>query len=781
MREKLIKEKVKQMMIVGLLIVLSACNDGNYKLYKDVNVEIDERVEDLLKRMTIEEKAAQMIGSSDRDEVDGHKVFINSKGELDLSLAKELFPNGLGHINRSSVFGSIDETVAFCNEIQQFFVEETRLGIPLLLIEEGLHGHMANGATLFPSTIALGSTWNPSLLEEVFSVVAKEVRARGENVTLNPVLDVARDPRWGRFEETMGEDPYLISTLGLAIVNGLQGRTLPISKEHVAATMKHYAAHGQPESGMNSSPPNADESTMFEIMLPAFKRVVQEGNVMMAMASYNEVNGIPVHVNSFLLRDILRDQWGFKGILISDGGGIRELISRHYVAADTAEAVVKAITAGVNMELPGRDMYKHIPELVKNGKLSESLLDDAVRHILYVKFNLGLFEDPYTPTDLAKKVIGCDEHRQMALKAAQEAIILLKNENNVLPIDKHKLKKIAVIGPNANTMLLGGYSRQPKNYVTPLEGIKNKVGQTSQVIYSEGCKLTESIADWYKDEFIPGDLAKNKERIRQAVQAVKGADVIILVLGENESIAREGWSESHLGDKSSLQLRGNQDDLFDQLAVTGIPIVTVLLHNGPLAIKNIYEKTNALLDGWYLGQESGTALADVLFGDVNPGGKLPATVPQSVGQVPVFYNHKTIARRGYVYDDALLLFPFGFGLSYTTFEIKLLGLSQQTISSKGKTTLQVEVTNSGSRMGSEVIQLYVRDQVASVTRPVKELIDFEKIWLKPGEKNIVEFEITTDKLTYNDGKGKEILEPGEFILMAGNSSQNVQTISLFVE
>ena len=495
------------------------------------------------------------------------------------------------------------------------------------------------------------------------------------------------------------------------------------------------------------------------------------------MASYNEIDGVPSHANKWLLREVLRKEWGFKGFVVSDYYAIWELGYRpdthgHFVAKDKLEACQLAVEAGVNIELPEPDCYLHLVELVCEGVLKERQLEELIAPMLYWKFKLGLFDDPYVDPAEAERVVGCDEHRQLALQAARETITLLKNENNLAPLDPAKLKTLAVIGPNANRMLLGGYSGLPKHNVTVLDGIKAKVGDRVKVLYSEGCKISLG-GSWQQDEVVASDPAEDRRQIVEAVEVAKQADVIVLAIGGNEQTSREAWGLKHMGDRTSLDLVGRQDELVDAMLATGKPVIVFLFNGRPLSISNVAKNVPVIFECWYLGQECGRAVADVLFGDVNPGGKLPISSPRSVGHLPVFYNYKPSARRGYLWDDASPLFPFGFGLSYTTFKLENVRLAKKRIARDGSTRVLVDVTNTGKRAGSEVVQMYIRDCVSSVTRPVKELKGFKKVSLNPGEMQTVVLEITPESLAFYDVNMNYVVEPGEFEILIGNSSRDV--------
>jgi beta-glucosidase len=495
------------------------------------------------------------------------------------------------------------------------------------------------------------------------------------------------------------------------------------------------------------------------------------------MASYNEIDGVPSHANRWLLRDVLRKEWGFKGFVVSDYYSIWELHHRpdthgHFVAADKKEACELAVKAGVNIEFPEPDCYLHLVELVRKRVLKESQLDELVAPMLFWKFQMGLFDDPFVNPDEAEKFVGSGQNRELALQAAHETITLLKNENDLLPLNSAKLKTMAVIGPNAHRSLLGGYSGMPKHNVTVLDGIRAKVGGRVKIVYSEGCKITTDGGSWQRDEVFPSSPEQDRKQIAEAVEAAKNADVIVLCIGGNEQTSREAWNLKHMGDRASLELLGAQNELARAMLATGKPVVGLLFNGSPLSINFLAEKVPAIFECWYLGQECGHAVADVLFGDFNPGGKLPITIPRSVGQLPAFYNYKPSARRGYLFDDVSPLFPFGFGLSYTKFTFKNLRLAKNKIKRGGATKVLADVTNTGKRAGTETVQLYIRDLVSSVTRPVKELKGFQKVFLEPGESKTVALEITPDSLAFYDINMKYVVEPGEFEIMVGSSSRN---------
>ncbi|HVO07997.1 MAG TPA: glycoside hydrolase family 3 N-terminal domain-containing protein [Burkholderiaceae bacterium] len=754
-------------------------------LYRDARADVDARVSDLLGRMTLEEKVAQMLSVWQ-----GKVALLDEHSQFDATKAAALYPHGFGSFARpSDRRGAVSPriapgrdtrgTVAMTNAIQHFALEHTRLGIPVLFHEEGLHGYMADGATNFPQAIGLASSWDPDLVQRVNAVVAREIRARGVHLVLSPVVDVARDPRWGRIEETFGEDPYLVSQLGIAAVRGLQGDSLPLADGKVYATLKHFTGHGQPENGTNVGPAGISLRTLRENFFPPFEQIVKHTEIRALMPSYNEIDGVPSHANRWLLQDVLRGEWGFKGAIVSDYEGIEQLVTLHHVEPDLPAAAIRALRAGVDIDLPDGAAYATLVQAVRDGKVPEQQVDAAVRRILKLKFEAGLFEHPYADADAAVALTGNAQARALALEAAHRAVVLLKNDG-LLPLSIDAHKKLAVIGPNAAAVRLGGYSASPLHVVTALEGIRAKLAGREPVAYAQGVEITRN-DDWWADEVALADPRDNERRIAEAVQVAAAADEIVLVVGDTEQTSREGWADTHLGDRDDLELAGQQGELADALFALHKPIVVVLLNGRPLSVGHVAERANALVEGWYLGQEGGTALADILFGDVNPGGKLPVSIARSVGQLPIFYNRKPSARRGYLFDTVEPLFPFGFGLSYTSFEIGAPELSSATIKPDGSTSVAVEVKNTGARAGDEVVQLYIRDEVSSVTRPVLELKGFQRITLAPGESRRVRFEITPAALQFWNADMQRVVEPGRFTVLVGADSAHLKKTLLTVE
>jgi beta-glucosidase len=740
--------------------------------YRNPNLPIEQRVADLLKRMTLEEKVEQLGGRY-------RPGILDTTGKFNDRNAREAFRALFGVDSKISPH----DAAVLRNAVQRYLAEKTRLGIPAIFQGEALHGFMENGSTSFPQALGLASTWDPELVRQVFTAAADEMASAGDNQAFTPVLDLARDPRWGRTEETYGEDPYLGSRLGVAAIEGLQGPNFLIDRHHILATAKHFAVHGEPEGGTNAAPGNYSERVIRESFLAPFRAAVQEAQVGSVMASYNEIDGIPSHVNSWLLDKVLRQEWGFRGYVTSDGGGLQLLVTTHHIAADNADAARQALAAGVDFDLSDGSVYRTVLDQVKEGRVPKWEVDRAVSRVLAARFRLGLFENPYVDPDYAQRITNSPEHRQLALKAAQEAIVLLKNQGNLLPLNLAKLKTIAVIGPNAADVHLGGYSREPAHSVSILEGIRDRVGTAATVVYSEGCKITEGTqgwSAWYQNEVKLPDPESQLKSIQAATEVARKADVAIVVVGENESTNREAWAENHLGDRDSLDLIGYQDQLVKSIVETGAPTVVFLINGRPLSINYAAGHVPAILEGWYLGQEGGTAAANVLFGDVNPGGKLPISFPRNVGQLPDYYDHKPSLNRSYLFNGRKPLFPFGWGLSYTTFRLDHLRVDPAAIGTGGETTVRVDVTNSGSREGDEVVELYIHQRVASVTRPVMELRGFQRIRLKPAEMKTVEFKLTPRDLQMLNQDMHWVVEPGVFDIMVGPSSDQTSSVPLQV-
>ena len=771
-----------------------ATRSGAQPLYRNATAPIAARVDDLLRRMTLEEKVAQLMTVWQ-----GKTEIFDADLQFAPARMAAVYPDGIGQFARPSdakgpgsprIVPGRDpaQTVALVNAIQRYAMTKTRLGIPVLFHEEGLHGYAALGATSFPIPIGLASTWDPDLVRRTNVVTAREIRARGVLLVLSPVVDVARDPRWGRIEETFGEDPYLVGEMGVAAVQGLEGEGSPerLGPGKVFATLKHLTGHGQPESGTNVGPAEISERTLRENFFPPFEQVIARARPGAVMPSYNEIDGIPSHSNTWLLRDVLRGEWKFDGAITSDYYAIDQLADLHHVAADHDEAARMALAAGVDSDLPEGGSYKSLVQQVNAGKVSVAAVDEAVRHMLTLKFRAGLFENPYANGDAATAITNNADARAVARLAAAESMVLLKNDGTLplalppaMPAAGARKPKIAVIGPNAAVARLGGYYGQPPVTVSLLDGIKAKLSNRADIIYSLGVKITEN-DDWWEDKVTLADPAENAKRIAAAVEAAKGADTIVLALGDTEQTSREGWDDKHMGDRAHLDLVGQQQDLFDALKALGKPVVVMMLNGRPLAINTIADQANAIVEGWYLGEQGGTAMADMLFGDVNPGGKLPVTIARSAGQLPMFYNYKPSAHRGYLFSTTKPLYPFGWGLSYTRFDMGAPTLSATQIKPGGTVSVSVAVRNTGKRAGDEVVQLYVRDKVSSVTRPVKELKAFRRITLQPGEARTVKLTLDHRAFEFWNRAMKRVVEPGEFDIMAGPNSVDLKSVTLTV-
>lgn len=755
-------------------------------LYKDASAPIDLRVRDLLGRMTLEEKVGQIIALwATKAEIMDDLTFSPAK-------ADKAYPAGFGQITRPSdrrgaPAGSTQaggtgarwrtpaDTVAFINAVQEWATRKTRLGIPVLFHEESLHGYMATDATMFPMAIGLAGSFDRQLMRDVQSVIAREVRARGVHLALSPVVDIARDPRWGRIEETFGEDPYLCGEMGVAAVLGLQGegKTLPPSK--VFATLKHMTGHGQPESGENIAPAPIAERELRENFFPPFRAVVQRTGIAAVMPSYNEIDGVPSHMNRWLLGDVLRGEWGFDGAIVSDYGAVHELDTIHHVQPGLEEAARAALRAGVDCELPDGLGYRTLVRQVQAGTVPLEAVDTACARMLTLKFRAGLFENPWADPDYAR-LTGNAEARALARRAAQRSIVLLANDG-ILPLAAGAHKTVAVIGPNAAIARLGGYSSIPRQAISLLDGVKARLKGKARVVHAQGVFITQS-EDRSVDEVLLADPARNRQLIAEAVDVARQADVILLAIGDTEQTSREGFAANHLGDRTSLDLVGEQNELVDALSALGKPVVVCAINGRPPSYLNVLAKANAVLECWYPGQEGGAAMADVLFGDVNPGAKLPVTVARDAGQIPVFYNRKPSSRRGYVFEDVEPLFPFGFGLSFTRFEMGTPRLSASKIGTGGTVTVEIDVRNTGARAGDEVVQIYVHQRTASVTRPIKALKGFERVTLEAGESRTVRVTLGPDAFSLWNRQMEEVVEPGLFDIMAGPNSRDVKSATL---
>ncbi|HEY6491464.1 MAG TPA: glycoside hydrolase family 3 N-terminal domain-containing protein [Terracidiphilus sp.] len=693
---------------------------------------------DLLARMTIEEKARQLdLYSGATALVDKHRD--DTHAAADAVFVPEKAQAILGNLGVGGIH-DIYATAAQSNAIQRWVIAHNRLGIPALFIEEALHGF--DTGTVFPAPINLAATWDPAIAQQTGSAIAAEARATGVGMILAPVLDLARDPRWGRVEEDFGEDPYLTGQLGLAYVRGAQGENLN-SDHSVVAEPKHFAGHGSPEGGTNTSPVHMGERELRTMMLRGFEPAFREGHAMGAMAAYHEIDGIPVTADPFLLKKILRDEWSFKGFVLSDLGAIRRLYDAHHVAATPQDAVCLAVRSGVDMQFYDFDhdiFQKALINCVHQGTLPESDLDRAVGSVLRVKFLLGLFDHPFVDESLSAKVYRSPAHLNVSLQSARESMTLLKNEGNLLPLAR-SLKRIAIIGPNANVARYGDYEKEENGErISLIDGLRKLVPDAS-ITFNDG-------AD-----------------VQTAVRAARNAEAVILGLGERDGISGEGF------DRSSLDLPGNQEELLEAVAATGKPVVLVLENGRPLTISWAAKHVPAILEAWYPGEFGGQAIAETLFGENNPAGRLTITFPRSTGQLPDFYNSDPSRVHKYVDDNGEPLFPFGFGLSYTTFRYDHLVVQGPAAGTKDDVEIAVDVENTGQCAGDEVAQLYVRQDVGSVETPERSLKGFSRIHLQPGEHRTVTFHLPQDQLAVWNAEQRWAIERGPYTVWVGASSR----------
>lgn len=746
---------------------------GEVLIYRDPDYPVMQRIDDLISRMTIEEKIGQMnmpcgyISDFGRD--------VPEKMESFRKFAEGRFMDGLGPgggfftLANNALHEGARQQADFFNELQKIAVEKTRLGIPLLQTEEGTHGLMCSGGTIFPEGLAIGSTWNMDLVNKIYSTAAMEARAVGIHQLFTLVVEPNRDPRLGRNEEGFSEDPYLCSCIAETLVKAIQGDDVSATNKTVAG-LCHYPGQSEPSSGLERGAMEISERKLREVFLPPWIAGIKKAGALGVMATYPAIDGMPTHASKFLLTDILRNELGFNGLVLSEGGGIGTLVYMN-LASDQKEAGQLALKAGLDVGISHEDGYM-IPliESLKEGKVSMDLIDRAVRRILEQKFRLGLFDNPYVGPDHAEKIMHTKESIDVALETARQGIVLLKNENSILPLRKD-LKRIAVIGPNADheKNQLGDYTAKVvlQEIVTALDGIKTKVAPKTVVEYVKGCDV----------------IGNELNEITKARKAARNADVAIVVLGENEWNNPEGkGTVGEAYDVASLDLTGMQEDLLKAVHSTGTPVVLVLINGRPLSIRWAAENVPAIVEAWIPGEMGGHAIADIVFGDCNPSGKLPITIPRHSGQLPAYYNYSTAKSywinnawgRAYVDMPASPLWEFGFGLSYTDFEYTNLQISPPETGDHGEISVSLDVKNTGNRKGDEVIQLYIKDIIASVMVPVKELKGFRKISLDPGEKKNVEFKLRHEDLALLNPSMESVVEPGTFKVMIGRSSEDIR-------
>lgn len=756
-------------------------------VYKDQTRSAAERAENLLAQMTLEEKIGQLGSFWIYQVLDGQS--------LSKEKAAQLMSQGVGHVTRLAGASNLPPTqlAVIANEIQRYLLQNTRLGIPAVIHEECCSGYMARGATVFPQAIGVASTWEADLVKAMGDVIRRQMRAVGTHHALAPVLDIARDPRWGRVEETFGEDAYLTAELGTAYIKGIQGEDL---SKGVAATGKHFVGYGMSEGGLNWAPPHLDRRELKEVYLMPFEAAVREGKLASIMNGYHEIDGVPCGSSRELLTGILREEWGFDGTVVSDYFAIRTLESYHHIAGDKVEAAQIALEAGIDIELPFTDCYSDLlAQAVREGRVEESLVDLATKRMLTQKFALGVFDNPYV--DEGTIVFDTPDERKLAREIAQKSIVLLKNEGNLLPLRKD-LRSIAVIGPNADSIrnLFGDYSypshmetlrenlKVDNVFNTPLpkdiedasdfvpttsvlKAIEAVVGEDTQIEYAMGCQLTDTSTAGFAE----------------ATRIAKAADVAIVVVGEKGGLTNDSTS-GEARDRADLRLTGVQSDLVRAVYETGTPVVVVLVNGRPVSLEWIAEDIPAIVEAWYPSEEGANAIVDVLFGDVNPGGKLPMTFPRSVGQIPTFYAHKPSGGRSHWKTDYVEMpvtpqYPFGHGLSYTHFDFSNLQIDAGNAEAGGNVIVKIDVTNSGGRAGDEVVQVYTHQFAPRVTRPVQELKAFKRITLEPGETATLEFTLPVNQLGFYDLQHRYIVQPGTVDVMVGSSSVDIHARGSF--
>ena len=754
--------------LVSLIMLILSCteNTNQKAAYKNSKLPIDKRVSDLLKRMTLEEKIAQLSEAGCDDMKEDNNVKTTK-------FIANTYKNGIGSIHGFTL--NVNQYAKAVNKIQKFLTEDTRLGIPAIFLSESLHGLVQDGATIFPQSIGMASSWNPELVFEVGSAIRKEVKAIGASQVLSPNLDVARELRWGRVEETYGEDPYLVSRMGVSMIKGLQEGKIN-DGSFLIANAKHFVAYCNPLGGLNLASSPGGLYDLYNTYLPPFRAAIQEANVLSIMSSYNSYNGEALSASKFIYTDLLRNELGFKGYVYSDWGSVSMVHSFHKATDSYANAGKLSLEAGVDLEAPSPHCFQHLDSLVKNKLLDVKVIDKAVSRILYVKFKAGLFENPYVEEKDIHSKIHQPDHIALAKKMADESIVLLKNEDNLLPLDASKLNSIAVIGPNADQVQFGDYtwSRDNKDGTTLLGGLKEILPNNIKLNYAKGCDL----------------VSLNEAGIKNAVKAAQQSDIAIVAIGTASASLARDYSNSTSGegfDLSNLDPTGVQQKLVEAIKATGKPTIVVLIQGKPFSIPWIQDNIPAIVEAWYPGEKGGLSIAEVLFGKINPSGRLPISFPRSVGHLPCYYNHLPTDKgyykqrgsyekpgRDYVFSDPAALWPFGYGLSYTTFSYDKITLDKNELSYDDKLTVTVDITNTGNREGKETVQLYIRQEYCSVMRPIKELKGFKKVSIEPGETKKVTLKINLKDCGYYNNKGEYIMEAGKFNIMVGSSSKDIK-------
>lgn len=745
-----------------IFFFMISCSKEGKIIYKDPEASVAERVKDLMNRMSLEEKIGQMnqlVGIE-------HIQFIMSQRltpeEIASSHAAGFYPNvgtdSIKALVRSGAVGSFLHvyTLEEANSLQKMAME-SRLGIPLIFGIDAVHGNSnCPDNTVYPTNIGLASTFDIDLAYRIAKETAKEMRSMNMHWTFSPNAEISRDPRWGRTGETFGEDPYLVGEMAYYSIKGYQGNL--DSDENVAACIKHFVGGGQPYNGINSAPADLSELTLREVYFPPFERGLEAGPLSL-MPAHNEVSGIPCHANTWLLKDVLRGEWAFDGVIISDWDDIERLAKFHRVAGDIKEAFGKAIKAGLDMHMHGPAWNEAVLSLVKEGLIKEKRIDESVERLLAMKFRLGLFEHPYADSSKASSVRLCEEHRKTSIEASRKSIVLLKNKG-LLPLSSQKKKRILVTGINADSPnMMGDWTAEqnPENYITIIEGLRQIAPEHSFVFIDQGLY----------------PMKMKSAQIEKAVSEAKNCDINIVVAGDymNRYVPEEMTCGEN-ADRSDIDLPGRQNELVEEILACGKPTIVILVSGRPLGVEKIAEKAEALIEAWEPGMYGGQALAEIIFGKINPSGKLPVTIPRSVGQVAIYYNYKPSSYiRQFRFSPVTPLFEFGYGLSYTEYEYSNLKLSTEEVSQGESLTAEVQVKNIGRMAGDEIVQLYIRDIISSVTRPVKELKDFARVHLEPGEAKTVRFKIDTEKLMFYDSSFRKISEKGKFEIMVGPSSK----------
>jgi beta-glucosidase len=744
--------KTSALYCLSLFMAFISCS-GNENLYQNAQAPIEERVEDLLSKMTVEEKIKQLDMYRGRElaDMEGHEA---------VAYSEEKTSSAVGTTSIGSVHDLYPLKVETANQIQRYAVERTRLGIPILFIEEGLHGYCGKESTTFPIPLQLAGAFDTTLVRKIGEVIAVESRSHGIHFILGPVLDLARDARWGRVEETYGEDPYLVAANGTAIVRGMQGDDLS-QPNTVVAEPKHFGVHSIPEAGSNIANVLVGEREARTTFLVPFEKAVREGGAKGIMAAYHEIDGLPCVFNDWLLSDVLRGEWGFQGLVLSDLGAVKMTIESHKTARDTTHAMIQTIRAGLNMifyDFGHEGLRDAIVDALDTRRMEESELDNAVRDILRVKFMLGLFENPYIDPILPSKVFHTEENQALALEAAHKSIVMLKNEGSILPLKEGI--RIALIGELAESRYPGGYAHPFKEGVSILDGLMQQKTPSQTIRYEKAYSFTGSVAGL-------------KER---AIALVKESDIAVVVVGENVKVVGEGK------DRADINLDQMQSEVLKAVYETGTPVVAVLFNGRPLTINWVSEHIPAIVETWFSGEKGGTAIADILLGKVNPSGKLSVSIPRSVGQIPFYYYHKPSSKHNYVDEKNTPLYAFGHGLSYTSFDYEQLQIVPEKITPGGKAEVKVRIQNTGEREGTEIVQLYVRDEISSVAMPVKALKGFQRVTLQPGESKEVSFGLDEEAFWLWNRGMQRVVEPGSFRIMIGSASDDIrQEGTLWVE